>query len=85
LAQPLRLIQVHIKTAELEEVAPFAYSRCIQTIFPIDGRPQTVSIGDMFEYRMPDMYGRPWAQMWERYFEEGMQRPEAESIFDYSD
>jgi hypothetical protein len=29
------------------------------------------------------MFGRPWAQIWERYFEEGMQRPEGESIFDF--
>jgi len=30
------------------------------------------------------MYGRPWAQIWERYFEQGMKRPEDESIFDFS-
>lgn len=85
LAEPLRLVQVHIKTGEIEEVAPFVYSRCIQTIFPIDGRPQPISIGDVIEYRMPDMYGRPWAQIWERFFEDGMQRPEEESIFDFSE
>ncbi len=28
-----------------------------------------------FEYRVPDIYGRPWAQIWERYHEEGMERP----------
>lgn len=83
--EPLRLIQVHIKTAELEEVAPFIYSRCIQTIFPIDGRPQPVSPGAEFDYTMPDMYGRPWAQIWERHFEDGMQRPEHDSIFDFSE
>lgn len=85
LAAPLRLVQVHIKTGELDEVAPFTYSRCIQTFFPIDGRPQPVNIGDVIEYTMPDMYGRPWAQIWERYFEDGMQRPTEESIFDFSE
>jgi hypothetical protein len=85
LAAPLRLIQVHIKTGELDEVAPFIYTRCIQSIFPIDGRPQPVSIGDDIDYRMLDMYGRPWAQIWERYFEDGMQRPERDSIFDFAE
>ena len=31
--------------------------------------------GDQFE--VPDMYGRPWAKNWEKYFEQGMKRPEA--------
>jgi hypothetical protein len=30
------------------------------------------------------MYGRPWAQIWERYFEDGMERPSGESLFDFS-
>jgi hypothetical protein len=84
LAQPLRLIQVHIKTGELEEVDPFIYGRCIQTIFPVDGRPRPLSPGVTIEYTVPDIYGRPWAQIWERYFEEGMQRPDDESIFDFA-
>ena len=43
-----------------------------------------VSPGTTFEYTFPDIHGRPWAQIWERYFENGMQRPEDESIFDFS-
>jgi hypothetical protein len=84
LVQPLRLIQVHIKTGQLEQVDPFIYSRCIQTIFPVDGRPQPLAPGVTIDYTVPDMYGRPWAQIWERYFEDGMQRPDDESIFDFS-
>jgi hypothetical protein len=85
LAEPLRLVQVHIKTGTIEEVDPFVYTRCIQTIFPIDGRAQPVSPGATIDFSVPDMFGRPWAQIWERYFEEGMQRPEDESIFDFGD
>ena len=80
--EPLRLIQVHIRTGNLDEVEPFIYARCIQTIFPIDGRPQPRSPGSTIEYTVPDMYGRPWAQIWEKYFEKDMQRPAGESIFD---
>ena len=84
LAQPLRLIQVHIKTGELEEVDPFIYARCIQTIFPVDGRPKPLSPGTTIEYTVPDIYGRPWAQIWERYLEDGMQRPADDALFDFS-
>ena len=42
--QPLRLIQVHVKTGNLGEVDPFIYARCMQTIFPIDGRPKPRSL-----------------------------------------
>ena len=55
-----------------------------QTIFPVDGRPKPLAPGVTIEYTVPDMYGRPWAQIWERYFEDGMQRPDEESIFDFS-
>jgi len=30
------------------------------------------------------MYGRPWAQLWEKYFEQGMKRPDETDIFDFS-
>jgi hypothetical protein len=35
---------------------------------------------------MPDMYGRPWAKVWEEQFEQGMTKPDvAEDLFDFSD
>jgi hypothetical protein len=83
LAAPLRLIQVHIKVGEIDDIDPFIYARCIQTIFPINGRPQPLSPGVTIDYTVPDMFGRPWAQIWERYFEEGMERPDGESIFEF--
>jgi hypothetical protein len=84
LVQPLRLIQVHIKIGEIEDVDPFIYTRCIQTIFPVDGRATPLSPGVTIQYTVPDMFGRPWAHIWERYFEAGMERPAGESIFDFS-
>jgi hypothetical protein len=83
LAEPVRLVQVHIKTGEIEDVDPFIYNRCIQTIFPVEGRPQPVSPGVTIEYTVPDMYGRPWAEIWERYFEDGMQQPRDDSLFEF--
>ena len=84
LAEPLRLVQVHIKTGEIEEVDPFVYMRCNQTIYPISGRPQVVNPGATIDFTVPDMFGRPWAQIWEEHFEQGMQRPVAdESLFEF--
>ncbi len=37
----------------------------------------------MIQYEVPDMYGRPWAQIWEQYFEQGMEKPEGEDIFSF--
>jgi hypothetical protein len=81
--QPLRLVQLHIKTGELDEVPPFIYARCIQTIFPVEGRPRPLSPGVTIDYTVPDMFGRPWAEIWERYFEDGMERPTDESLFEF--
>jgi hypothetical protein len=39
----------------------------------------------VIEYRIPDWYDRPWAKIWEEYFEEGMKRPSSgPDIFDFS-
>jgi hypothetical protein len=81
--QPLRIIQVHIRTGNLDEVPPFIYARCMQTIFPIEGRPQPVSPGTTIPYTVPDIYGRPWADIWEKYLEQGMKRPAEGEIFDF--
>jgi hypothetical protein len=31
------------------------------------------------------MYGRPWAQAWEKYREKGMQRPKEADLFSFPD
>jgi hypothetical protein len=32
---------------------------------------------------VPDMYGRPWAQLYEQYHEQGMERPAEEDMFSF--
>lgn len=80
---PLRIIRNHPRVSGFEEGDPAVYIRCIQTIFPVKGRPSPTSPGTTIEYEVPDMYGRPWAQIWEKYFEEGMERPTEEDIFTF--
>jgi hypothetical protein len=85
LVEPVRLVQVHLKIDEIEQADPHIYTRCIQTIFPVDGRPQPLSPGATIDYTVPDMYGRPWAQVWEQYFEQDMARPTSdETLFEFN-
>jgi hypothetical protein len=56
---------------------------CDPQIFPIDGLATPVAPGQTFEYTLPNLYDRPWAAIWERYHEEGLQRPAEEDIFSF--
>jgi hypothetical protein len=81
LVQPIRIVRNLRKLGGFEEGDPRTYIDCIQTIFPIDGVAKPVAPGTVIDYRVPDMYGRPWAQIWEQYYEHGMQTPAAEDLF----
>ena len=81
--EPIRVIRNYQRMGDFDEGAPYTYIRCIQTIYPIKGKATPVTPGQVIEYEVPDMYGRPWAQMWEKYFEEGMERPTEEDIFNF--
>ena len=47
------------------------------SIFPLNGKATPASPGTTIEYKVPDMFGRPWAQIYEEYHEQGMKRPES--------
>jgi hypothetical protein len=82
--EPLRIVRNYVKLSGFEEGDPYVFIECVQTIFPIEGRGQPVSPGTTIPYEVPDMYGRPWAHLWEEYFEQGMEKPEAgEDIFSF--
>jgi hypothetical protein len=74
-AQPLRIVQNLDRVSSPTEGEPFPIMECIPQSYPVDGHATPMSPGQTFEYRMPDMFGRPWAQIWERYHEKGMERP----------
>jgi hypothetical protein len=79
LVEPIRITRTLEKVSGFEEGDPYDFIECIQTIFPIKGRATPVASGKTIEFEVPDMYNRPWAQIWEKYHEKGMQRP-AEKI-----
>lgn len=83
LVDPVRIVQRYNRLGALNENNPFVYMECVPHIFPIDGVARPVTPGTTFQYEYLDMYGQPWRQIWERYHEEGMQRPEAEDIFSF--
>jgi hypothetical protein len=57
---------------------------CLPNIFPVKGIATPVTPGDVIQYEALDMFRRPWSQLWEKYFEKGMQRPaEDEVIFNF--
>lgn len=84
LVEPVRIVRNLSKESDLTEGDPYTYIECVQTIFPVDGIGTPLSPGATFEYHVSDMYGRPWAKIWENYHEEDMQRPETEEdIFSF--
>jgi hypothetical protein len=82
---PIRIVRNYKRLSGFEQGDPLVYIRCIPTIYPVKGRATPVTPGQVIEYEVPDMYGRPWAQMWEKYFEQGMERPAEEDIFSFGE
>jgi hypothetical protein len=83
LVQPIRIVRNLDRISGFEEGDPYQFIECVPSIFPVNGRPTPVSPGTTFEYEVPDIYGRPWAQIYEKYHEQGMKRPEEDDLFDF--
>jgi hypothetical protein len=84
LAQPVRIVHYMDKMGELNEGDPFPMIECIPQTFPVEGHATPMAPGQTFEYTLPDIFGRPWAEIWETYHEEGMERPaEEEGLFGF--
>ena len=83
LVEPIRIVRNLERISGFEEGDPYVFIECNQTIFPIEGRATPVSPGATIPYDVPDMYGRPWAAIWEKHFEQNMQRPEETDIFSF--
>jgi hypothetical protein len=83
LVEPTRIVRDYWHLSDLDEGVPFDFVECIQTIYPIDGRAKAVAPGTVVEYEVLDMYGRPWAHIWEKYWEADMERSQQEDIFSF--
>ena len=73
---PVRDIRFFSYTGGYAQAAPITYEHCNQTIFTgEDGRAEQVPPGTTIEYKVRDLYDRPWARIWEEYFEGDMNKP----------
>jgi len=83
LVDPVRIVHYWDKVRGADEGDPIVFSQCIPGIFPIDGIAMPISPGSTFEYTLPDLFGRPWAAIWERHHEQGMERPKETALFGF--
>ena len=51
------------------------FIECLSNVANVNGRPTQISPSDP---RYIDYYGRPWAKNWERYFEQGLEKPDSD-------
>jgi hypothetical protein len=78
LVEPARLLWYRGYQRSLSESGRLSNAECIRPLYPIEGRATPVAPGEIIQFRVPDMGSRPWAESWEVYFEDGMQRPQEE-------
>ena len=80
---PLRLDVLYTYLKGPESDMRYQWKECQQALWNVNGRLQPVTPGTVIQYRIPDWYDRPWARIWEEYFEEGMSRPKSDDIFEF--
>ena len=83
LVEPIRIVRNLTKQSDFDEGNPYVFIECVQTIFPVNGVATPLTPGTVIEHEVPDMYGRPWASLWERYQEQDMEKPEKDDIFSF--
>ena len=84
LVQPIRIVRDMDKLGDFDEGDPFVFTQCLQTIYPINGLATPVAPPKVIPFDVLDMYNRPWAQIWEKYWEKGMSPPQPnEDIFKF--
>jgi hypothetical protein len=86
LVEPIRIVRNLHKINNFTDAdeTPYPFIECVPTIYSIEGHNSPVSPGQTIELEIPDMYGRPWDAIWQKYFEQGMSRPEeGEGLFDF--
>jgi len=77
LVQPVRIQDRFIRRAPADDPnMRYTFIECLSNIKNVNGRPQQLTKTDA---NFVDYYGRPWAQNWEKWFEQGWDKPESEA------
>jgi hypothetical protein len=83
LVEPVRIVRTFVKSSDFDEGDPYVHTQCLQTIYPQKGLATPIAPPKVIDYEVLDMYDRPWARIWEKYFEQGMERPPPDDIFNF--
>jgi hypothetical protein len=76
--QPLRATYRYVRQATAADPnRRYTYIECLSNLRNTNGRPTQLTKADP---RYIDYYGRPWAQNWEKYFEEGWEKPQDSAV-----
>ena len=77
-AQPLRVKDRYLRRATAGDPdARFTFIECLSNIKDVNGRPKQLTSDDP---NYVDYYGRPWAKNWEKWFEQGWDKPSSETV-----
>ncbi len=80
LLQPVQVRDRFLRRATADDPkARYTFIECLSNIQNVDGRPKQLGKTDP---GFVDFYGRPWAQVWEQYFEKGWDKPQDSGIPD---
>jgi len=78
LVEPVRILWHRNYIEGWDTAGRLGFTECTRRLYPVDGFATQVAPGQVIPYRVPDMFGRPWARIWEEFFEQDMQVPEEE-------
>jgi hypothetical protein len=76
--QPLRVKDRFLQRAPAgDPQARYTFIECLSNIKNVNGVPKQLNKADP---NFIDYYGRPWAQNWEKWFEQGWDKPADQSV-----
>ncbi|MCP5146155.1 MAG: hypothetical protein H6978_15200 [Gammaproteobacteria bacterium] len=80
--EPVRIVHY---LAKLDDATtePFPMVECVAHMYPMQGRATPVNPGQNVQFIYPNMHDRPWADIWQRYYEQDMERPQDDDIFTF--
>jgi hypothetical protein len=83
LLEPIRMTRTLERLSGFEAGDPYTFIECVQTIYAVDGLAKPVIAGAVIPFKVPNIYDRPWAKIWEEYHEKGMQRPREKPLITF--
>jgi len=78
LLQPVRILDRFVRRATPDDPkVRYTFIECLSNVHNVDGRPRQLKQEDP---EFVEYYGRPWAKVWEKYFEKGWDKPQTTGV-----